>query len=457
MTTSTDARATKRGPILRIADATNSFVHRFLPDPYVIGALLIAVIFLWGIVATPTTPAQMMKYFGDGAWSLVGFAMQLSVVIVTSQALANTPPVARVLARVATVPKTPAQAALFVALFTAAISVLNWGVGFVAGVILAREISRRMTGAHFPLLAAAAYAGYTVWSGGLSSSIPLTLNTKGHPLEKMTGQVPLTETIFSPTNIAVVVAMAIAYALVARFMTPSKAEAVGLPPESPEAVASDEPEKKEGTFASMLEHSRVLSIGLGVLGLVWFVMSVATGGLNALNLNLVNLLILSLGLMLYKGVVPYLRAAEDAGRAIIPIVIIYPLYAAISSMITNSGLGEIMTQFFAGIANAQTLPVITFLTAGLINVFVPADGGHLVLQGPIFLELAQQFGADRGMVVTAMAMGANWTNLLQPFWALPLLAIARLGIRDIMGYCFVMLVAGGLVACLVFGIAPLIL
>lgn len=457
MTTSTDAPATKRGPILRLADATNSFVHRFLPDPYVIGALLIAVIFLWGIVATPTTPAQMMKYFGDGAWSLVGFAMQLSVVIVTSQALANTPPVARVLARVATVPKTPAQAALFVALFTAAISVLNWGVGFVAGVILAREISRRMTGAHFPLLAAAAYAGYTVWSGGLSSSIPLTLNTKGHPLEKMTGQVPLTETIFSPTNIVVVVAMAIAYALVARFMTPSKAEAVGLPPESPEPQSSDEPEKKEGTFASMLEHSRVLSIGLGVLGLVWFVMSVVGGGLNALNLNLVNLLILSLGLMLYKGVVPYLRAAEDAGRAIIPIVIIYPLYAAISSMITNSGLGEIMTQFFAGIANAQTLPVITFLTAGLINVFVPADGGHLVLQGPIFLELAEQFGADRGMVVTAMAMGANWTNLLQPFWALPLLAIARLGIRDIMGYCFVMLVAGGLVACLVFGIAPLIL
>ena len=160
--------------------------------------------------------------------------------------------------------------------------------------------------------------------------------------------------------------------------------------------------------------------------------------------------------MLYKGVVPYLRAAEDAGRAIIPIVIIYPLYAAISTMITNSGLGEIMTQFFAGIANAQTLPVITFLTAGLINVFVPADGGHLVLQGPIFLQLADQFAADRGMVVTAMAMGANWTNLLQPFWALPLLAIARLGIRDIMGYCFVMLVAGGLVACLVFGIAPLI-
>lgn len=342
-------------------------------------------------------------------------------------------------------------------LFTSLISVLNWGVGFVAGVILAREISRRLPGAHFPLLAAAAYAGYTVWSGGLSSSIPLTLNTAGHPLEKLTGRVPLTETIFSPTNIVLVVAMAIAYALVARFMTPAADQAVGLPPEAKAAPeASEEPEKERGTFAHALEHSRVPSIGLGLVGLVWFVMSVAAGGLNALNLNLVNLLILSVGLMLYKGVVPYLRAAEDAGRAIIPIVIIYPLYAAISTMITNSGLGEIMTQFFAGIANAQTLPVITFLTAGLINVFVPADGGHLVLQGPIFLQLADQFAADRGMVVTAMAMGANWTNLLQPFWALPLLAIARLGIRDIMGYCFVMLVAGGVVACIVLGIAPLI-
>lgn len=453
-----DSKPAQRGVLLKVADGANAFVQRFLPDPYVIGALLIAFVFIWGVLTTPTTPTQMLELFGDGVWNLVGFAMQLSVVIVTSQALANTPPVARVLQRIASIPKTGPQAALFVTLFTALICFLNWGVGFVAGVILAREISRRLKGAHFPLLAAAAYAGYTIWAGGISSSIPLTVNTPGHPLEDRVGLIPLTSTVLTPVSLILFAALATTYAIISRFMAPKPADAVGLPEEveTVDEEAADE-EPKERTFATILEGSRILSIGLGLIGLVWFAVSVARGGLNALNLNLLNLLILSLGLMMYRGVLPYLREAEKTGSSIIPIVIIYPLYSAVSTMITGSGLGEIITNAFANFATSGTLPVITFLTAGLINVFVPADGGHLVLQGPIFYDLAKNLGTDPGLITVAMAQGANWTNLLQPFWALPLLAIARLGIRDIMGYCLIMLVAGGIVASLLLGILPMIL
>lgn len=456
MTALNNKTSSKKGVVTRIADGANAFVQRFLPDPFVIGVILIGAVFLWGVAATPSSPGDMVEYFGSGMWSLVGFAMQLSVVIVTSQTLANTPPVARVLKRIAGTVKTPMRAALFVALFTAVISAVNWGVGFVAGVILAKEISKQVKGAHFPLLAGAAYAGYTTWSAGLSASIPLTLNTPDHPLFEQTGIIPLTETIFSPVNLILFVGLAVTYAFVARAMTPPASEAVGLVETADDAEEEkvEELVKPKG-LAAKLEHSRILSLGLGLFGLAWFLIAVIQGGLNALNLNLINLLIFSLGLTLYKGVIPYLRAAEKAGRSIIPIVVIYPLYAAVASMITESGLGEIITNFFVNVATAETLPVITFFTAGIINVFVPADGGHLVLQGPIFLELAEQFGTDRGTAVVAMSMGANWTNLLQPFWALPLLAIAKLGIRDIMGYCLVMLVAGGLVAGLVLGIVPL--
>lgn len=325
-----------RGTLLRVADAANAIVQRFLPDPYVIGALLVGGVFLWGVLATPTTPTQMLELFGDGVWSLVGFSMQLSVVIVTSQALANTPPVARVLERLASLPKSGAQAALFVGLFTSAISFLNWGVGFVAGVILAKEISRRIKGAHFPLLAAAAYAGYTVWAGGISSSIPLTVNTPGHPLEESTGLIPLTSTVLTPVSLILFGALALTYALISRFMAPKHDEAVGLPEEPEEAENVDAVTAEPRTFATILERSRILSIGLALIGLTWFAVSVARGGLNALNLNLINLLILSLGLMMYKGVMPYLREAEKAGSSIIPIVIIYPLYSAVSTMITGS-------------------------------------------------------------------------------------------------------------------------
>jgi short-chain fatty acids transporter len=124
-------------------------------------------------------------------------------------------------------------------------------------------------------------------------------------------------------------------------------------------------------------------------------------------------------------------------------MILYPFYSAISSMIIGSGLGVLITQFFASVATSTTLPVITYLSAGLINVLVPADGGHLILQGPIFLPLAEKFGIPTGHVVMAMTIGANWSNMLQPFWALPALALAKLGIRDIMGYCIVVLVVSG--------------
>lgn len=459
MTDPTTAPPAKKGGFTRVVDGANSLVQRFLPDPLVIGVILIAGVFLWGMLATPSTPNDMITYFGSGMWSLVGFAMQLSIVIVTSQTLAHTPPVARAITKLAGVVRTPMLAALFVALFTAALSFLNWGVGFVAGVILAREISKQVKGTHFPLLAAAAYAGYTTWSGGLSASIPLALNTPDHPLFEQTGTISLADTIFSPINVTLVAALAVVYALVAMWMTPPADRAVGLAATPIEVAPPAEPTASEGrrSLAQVLEHSRVLSVGIGLIGLSWFLISVVQGGIGAINLNLINLLVFSLGMMLFKGVVPYLREAEKAGKAIIPIVVIYPLYAAVASMITESGLGDLITSFFASFATADTLALITFFTAGLINVFVPADGGHLVLQGPIFYELADQFGVSSGLTTVAMSMGANWTNLLQPFWALPLLAIARLGIRDIMGYCFFMLIAGGVVAALVLGILPLVL
>lgn len=159
---------------------------------------------------------------------------------------------------------------------------------------------------------------------------------------------------------------------------------------------------------------------------------------------------------MYKGLVPYLKAASASAKSVIPIMILYPFYSAISAMIMDSGLGMLITNFFASIANSVTLPVITFLTAGFINFLIPADGGHLVFQGPIFLPLAKKFGVDDGLITMAITFGANWSNMIQPFWALPALALAKLGIRDIMGYCIVVLIVSGIVSSILFTILPMI-
>ena len=445
----------------KLTNFCNALVQKYLPDPFVLAFFLIATIFVSGVIWTPSTPLDMVKFFGSGFWGMLGFAMQLSFVIISASAVAQTPPVKKIVKYFARIPKTPAQAVFYVSFVTSLVGLLNWGVALVVGIIYAKEVAREVKGTHFPLLIAASYAGFTLWSAGISSSIPLTLNTPGHALEKFVGIIPLTETIFSSYNVAIVLVLIFTYALTCRAMTPPPEKAVSLDPsvfeEEDRLAAMNVEVPTFDTVADKLENSRLISSLIGLLCLFYFLYSVAQGGLNALNLNSVNLLTLSIGLLMYQGLVPYLKAASTSAKSVIPIMILYPFYSAISTMIMSSGLGKLITSFFASIANDVTLPVITFLTAGFINFLIPADGGHLVLQGPIFLPLAKKFGVSEGLITMAITFGANWSNMIQPFWALPALALAKLGIRDIMGYCIVVLIVSGIVSSILFTVLPLIL
>ena len=61
------------------------------------------------------------------------------------------------------------------------------------------------------------------------------------------------------------------------------------------------------------------------------------------------------------------------------------------------------------------------------------------------LDAGAQLGVDPSITIMAIAYGDQWTNMIQPFWAIPLLAIAALKMRDILGYTTVVLIASGLV------------
>ena len=445
----------------KLTNFCNDLVQKYLPDPFVLAFFLIATIFVSGVIWTPSTPLDMVKFFGGGLWGMLAFSMQLSFVIISASAVAQTPPIKKIVKYFARIPKTPTQAVFYVSFITSLVGLLNWGIALVVGIIYAKEVAREVKGTHFPLLIAASYAGFTLWSTGISSSIPLALNTPGHALEKFVGLIPLTETIFSPYNIILILVLIFTYAFTCSAMTPPPEKTISLDPqvfeEEDQLAKANLQQPKFDTIAGKLENSRLISSLVGVLCLFYFLYSVNKGGINALNLNSVNLLTLSIGLLMYKGLVPYLKAASTSAKSVIPIMMLYPFYSAISAMIMNSGLGKMMTNFFASIATDVTLPVMTFLTAGFINFLIPADGGHLALQGPIFLPLAEKFGVSRGLISMAITYGANWSNMIQPFWALPALALAKLGIRDIMGYCLVVLVVSGVVAGFLFTLLPLIL
>ena len=110
-----------------------------------------------------------------------------------------------------------------------------------------------------------------------------------------------------------------------------------------------------------------------------------------------------------------------------------------------SGLASMIASGVMSIATAKTLPLLTFISAGIINIFIPSGGGQWIVQAPISIPPAIDMGANVGLTGMAVAYGDQWTNMIQPFWALPMLAIAGLGIRDIMGPCVMTLIYSGII------------
>jgi short-chain fatty acids transporter len=197
------------------------------------------------------------------------------------------------------------------------------------------------------------------------------------------------------------------------------------------------------TFSDRIENSYWVNAAFGLLPLLYIVMTFYEKGFK-LNLNLVIMVFLTVGIFMHKSPRTYLEAIKEAVLSTRGILIQFPIYAGIMGMMKGSGMVGIMANWFVEISNPHTFPLFTFLSAGLVNVFVPSGGGQWAVQGPIMVKAAMQMGADLPQTIMAFAWGDAWTNQIQPFWALPLLGVAGLSARDIMGYCFVYFFLTGL-------------
>ena len=171
---------------------------------------------------------------------------------------------------------------------------------------------------------------------------------------------------------------------------------------------------------------------------------------GAIDLGTVIMIFLALGLLLHRTPVAYVRAFGKSATGAAGIILQFPFYAGIMGIITGIGasgisLGQVLADGCIRISTPLTYPLLTFLCAALLNLFVPSGGGHWAIQAPIMFTAGADLGVDPGLTGTAIAWGDAWTNLIQPFWALPALAIAKLNAKDIMGYCLVDLLITGLI------------
>ncbi|MEJ5228430.1 MAG: short-chain fatty acid transporter [Pseudothermotoga sp.] len=435
-----------------LGSAFSKVAKRYLPDALIFAILLTLLTFVLGMIVQHKTPMDMIRYMGDGFWSLLSFAMQMCLVLMTGHILASTKPMAAILRTIARAANTPFKAVALACVVMIITSYLNWGFGLIFTSLLAIEIAKNMKGKglHYPLLVASAYSGFLVWHAGLSASAPLLVNTKGHFLEKSIGLVPVSQTIFSPIGYLPVLVLLFTLPFIMAGMHPKKEEVIEVDPNVfSETKKAPKKNWSEMTPAEKMEYSPVLSVITGIIGLVYiFYYFIVKKG--SLDLNIVNFIFLMLGILLHGTPKNFINAAIEAGKTVWAIVVQFPFYAGIMGMMINSGLAATIANWFASFSTARTLPLFTYWSAGLINLFVPSGGGQWSVQGPIMVQAAQQIGASVPKVIMGVAWGDAWTNMIQPFWALPLLSVAKLDIRDIMGYCVMALLWSGIVTSLLF-------
>lgn len=435
-------------------------VNRWLPDPFLFAVILSIIVFVFAMLGTGQGPVTMLKSWGNssGFWNLLAFSMQMALVLVLGSAMASAPVFKRFLASIASLAKTKKSAIIITTFVSVICCWLNWGFGLIAGALLAKEVAKRVRDVDYRLLIASAYSGFVIWHAGLSGSIPLTISG-GYAIGDVTYQAGTDQTIFHPINLLMCAIILIFMPLVNWAMHPDEAHTISVDP----ALLSAEKDKvyEVKTPADRMEHSKVLWFITVVAGFAWvffyfrgIIEEKGAGYIaNALNLNVVNFIFLFLGLLLHGDLRRYVDAIGEAAGGSAGILLQFPFYAGIMGMMvasnpdTGVSLAGIISDFFVSISTKTTFPLWTFLSAGIVNFFVPSGGGQWAVQGPIVMPAAAKMGIEPGRAGMAIAWGDQWTNMIQPFWALPALGVAGLSARDIMGYLVIVLLFTGIVGC----------
>ena len=421
-----------------------------LPAPFTIAVVLTLVTFILAYFLSPfqETTLSLLNYWEKGLWNspLLVFAVQMMLMLVLGHVLALTKTVSNWIDKIIIFCGNTAQAAAWVTLLTLLVSFFNWGLGLVFGAIFARKVGEYATKKNiplnYPLIGAAGYSGLMVWHGGISGSAPIKIAEKGHFLEEKIGVISQSETIFSTMNISI--------SLVLLIVLPCLMYALGKKSESKivklnSAPIEDEQEEIQG--AEHLDHSKILAYGFGGIIIIYCIYKALILpkqlSLSFITPNFINLFLLGIGILLHKNFNHFLKGVNQAIGGASGILIQFPLYFGIMGIMNSSGLVGVFSDFFVSISNSTTFPIFTFISAGIVNVFVPSGGGQWGVQGPIIIEAASQLNVPYWKAVLALAYGDQLTNMLQPFWALPLLAITGLKAKDILPYSLLLLLVGG--------------
>jgi short-chain fatty acids transporter len=448
--------ATGASPLARITGVFVYLFERLLPEPFVFAILLSALTAALAFIFAPkNTMPEVLSGWYAGIFQIFPFAFQMVLILVTGYALTSSAPVAALLRRLAAIPRTPRQAVALTVFVSLVMVTLNWGFGLVASAIFAREIAKRHR-LDFAWLLAGAYSGFLMFPPGLSSSIALAQATPGSPLnivQKLTGQiVPLSHSLLAPFNLVPSLILFIVLPFLFSRMEPAEADM--QPADQARLVAEDAPKVRVAHpgLGGILDRAWGLNLFLVIAAFGYLGMQMVRGTFH-LDINSLILIFLALGLLLHWRPIAYVEAINGAARITGSLLLQYPIYGGIMGIMTATGLAGVIAKWFIAVATPATLPFWAFISSIIISIFVPSGGGHWAVQGPFIVPAAVALHVNQAAAAQAVGYGEGVANMIQPFWALPLLAIAGIGMRRVLGFT----VIAFFVSLVVFGASVLIL
>lgn len=430
-------------------------MFRNLPSPFSI-ALLLSLFTAIGAAtfAKPETTSLgaylplLAGYWESGFWELLEFSMQMMLILILGHALALSKGMNAALDRLVGLPGNGSQAVIMVGSMSMVFGLINWGFGLIGGALLARKMGERAAATgmsiNYPLLVAAAYSSMLVWHGGLSGSAPLKVAENNHFLVEKTGIIPVSDTLFSTLNASATGGALLLISVLLWFLA-KKSTKQQLPPSMP---MPSSPLQGESSASKSIDDKHWFGRAFGLVVVLIFLSKswrTHTEPLALLNLNYINGMLFGLGMLAHGSVNRFVKAVEEAIKDGTGILLQFPLYAGIMGMVKYSGLMTLLTESMLELANAQNFGIITLLSAGFVNLFVPSGGGQWAVQGPLVINAALQLGVPLPKAVMALAYGDQLTNMLQPFWALPLLAITGAKAGEIFRYTALLCLAGLLI------------
>jgi short-chain fatty acids transporter len=448
------------GLVARAALRLTAWTERWIPDAFIFALLATVIVFVAALIGTPSTAGQVIDAWGGGFWDLIPFTLQMALIIITGHVLAASAPMMRAIRTIASWPRTPRGAVALVTFFVLAASWFNWGFSLIFGAVLAKEVARRVKDVDYRALAASSMLGLgSIWAQGLSGSAALQMATPGALQPQIReivaagglvpgGMIPFRHTIFLWQSLISVAIEIIVVVIVMYLATPpanraKTAAMLGVDLETERERSTDPQVLSALPPGQWLEHSPLLNILVASMAAAFLIryFSRAPEPLNALNLNIINFVFLTIGIILHRTPARLMQAVANATPSVWGVILQFPFYAGIAAVITTTHLNQRLANAFVSVSSPQSFPAVVAIYSAVLGVFVPSGGSKWVIEAPYVISAAHELKVHLGWIVASYDLGEALANLLQPFWMLPTLGMLGLRARDVMGYTFIVALA----------------